>query len=299
MQSKFEILKLIKRYTIITLGCTIFALGVALFLDANKIASGGATGIAIILNSKTKNIEWLNTGIWIIIINIPLFILGWIYFGHKFVLSTVYATVVSSTLIWLFEFLFKKYLPITDSLLISSLAGGVLFGGGLGLVFKMGSTTGGTDIVVKVLRKKFRHIRTGVIALVMDIIIVTLSAMVYRDFDLTCYTFMSLVMVEISFDKVLYGGNSAKLVHIITVNEKSEEMLGRILKELDITATYVDGIGAYTGKDRRVVFCAIRNTAYPKLIDIIKETDPNAFTIVSSAKEIYGEGYKKPADEEL
>lgn len=299
MKNKVEIIKFLTRYAIITLGCIIFALGVALFLDANKIASGGVTGIAIILNSQIQNVAWLNTGVWIIIINIPLFILGWVYFGHRFILSTIYATVLSSVLIWLFEFLFAKYLPITNSLLIASLAGGAMFGGGLGLIFKEGSTTGGTDIVVKILRKKFRHIRTGVIALIVDVIIVTCSAIVYKDFDLVCYTFISLVAVEISFDKLLYGGNSAKLVHIITVNEKSEQMIKRILKELDITATYVDGIGAYTGKDRRVIFCAIRNTSYPKLIDIIKETDPQAFTIVSSAKEIYGEGYKAPTDEEL
>ncbi len=299
MKNKAEILKFVKRYAAIIFGCVVFALGVTLFLDANNIASGGVTGIAIILNFVTKDVPWLNTGIWIIIINVPLFILGWIFFGHRFILSTVFSTVLSSLLVWVFEIAFKSFLPITENVLISSVLGGALFGGGLGLIFRMGSTTGGTDIVVKILRKKFRHIRTGIISMIIDMIIVWFSAIVYRDFELVCYTVVSIVVVTIAFDWVLYGGNSAKLVHIITTEEFSSLMFERILKELDITATYVDGKGAYSGNEKRIIFCAVRNTAFPKLRDIIKDIDPTAFTIVSSAKEIYGEGYIDHNDEEL
>ncbi len=232
MKNKAEILKFIKRYAAIIFGCVVFALGVTLFLDANNIASGGVTGIAIILNFVTKDVPWLNTGIWIIIINVPLFILGWIFFGHRFILSTVFSTVLSSLLVWVFEIAFKSFLPITENVLISSVLGGALFGGGLGLIFRMGSTTGGTDIVVKILRKKFRHIRTGIISMIIDMIIVGFSAIVYRDFELVCYTVVSIVVVTIAFDWVRYGGNTAKLVHIITTEDISSHMLERIIKEL-------------------------------------------------------------------
>lgn len=300
MKDKAKIFDFLKRYFFITLGCAVFALGVALFLDENSIASGGVTGIAIVLSYLTENsVPWLNTSVWIVIINIPLFVLGWVFFGHKFILSTIYATVVSSLLIWVFEFTLKSYLPITENRLIAAVIGGALFGGGLGLIFRMGSTTGGTDIIVKILRQKFRYISSGKISLAVDIIIVAISAFVYKDLELTCVTFMSLVVIAFSFDWILYGGNSAKLVHIITTADKSAGMLDRILKELDITATYVDGNGAYSGKEKRVIFCAVKNTMFPKLRDIIKETDPKAFTIVSSATEIYGEGYKDHMDEEL
>ena len=101
------------------------------------------------------------------------------------------------------------------------------------------------------------------------------------------------------FDWVLYGGNSAKLVHIITTSGKAEKICVGILKELDIGATYVDGEGAYTGGSKRIIMCAVRNYLYPRLRDIVKETDPDAFMIVSSANEIYGEGYKPHGGEEL
>ena len=300
MKNKAELIKFIKKYAVITLGCISYALGVSLFLDANRIASGGVTGISIVLNYLTESAApWLNTGIWIIFLNIPLFVLGWVFFGHKFILSTIYSTVVSALLVWGFEEAFESFLPITDSRIISAVIGGALFGGGLGLIFRMGSTTGGTDIIVKILRKKFRFIKTGKISMTIDILIVAISAFVYKDFELTCITFFSLVVIAYSFDWILYGGNSAKLVHIITTEEKSALMFEKILNELEITATFVDGKGAYSGKDKRVIYCAVKNTMFPRLRDIIKEIDPHAFTIVSSATEIYGEGYQNHTDEEL
>lgn len=297
---KTVVVGLIKKYLLILLGCIIYSLGVALFLDVNKLASGGVTGIAIILNYLI-DLPWLNTGIIIVIINVPLFVLGAVFFGKNFILSTIITTVVSSLLIelWNFVFITKLQITLIDDLLISALFGGALYGAGIGIIFRMGSTTGGTDIIIKILRKKFRYIRTGVISMVIDLIIVMLSAIIFRDVKLTCYTVISIVIFTVAFDWVLYGGNSAKLVYIITSDEKSKLICEGILKELDITATYVDGEGAYTGTEKRIILCAIKNFSYPKLRDIVKKIDPNAFTIVTSAKEIYGEGYKKHTDEDL
>lgn len=299
MKDKAKIIRFLKQYFVITSGCVVFALGVSLFLDANNIASGGVTGIAIIVNYLIGDLTGLHTGVWIIIINVPLFITGAVFFGRNFILSTVYSTVVSSLFVELFNFCLERFLPVTTNMLIASVLGGALFGIGLGLIFRMGSTTGGTDIIVKILRKKFRYIRTGMISMGIDILIVAASAFVYRNFELTCYTILSIVVMALLFDWVLYGGNSAKLVYIITTEEKSEAMCKKILNELDLGATFIDGKGAYSGKDKRIVMCAIKNTMYPRLHDVVREVDPNAFTIVTSAKEIYGEGYKNPTDDEL
>lgn len=306
-----KLLKFLKQYTVITIGCVIYSLGVALFLDANNIASGGLTGIAIIINYLVENAlsaypqipaavhSLLDTGTLIIILNIPLFILGAVYFGKKFFLSTVYATVFSSLLIDLFNFAVTGRVKLPEDLMLSGILGGALFGGGLGLIFRMGSTTGGTDIIVKILRKKFRYIRTGVISLSLDMVITVISIIVFKDFKLACYTVLSIVVMTVAFDWVLYGGNSAKLVYIITVEDKAAAISEKIIKELDISATFVDGEGAYSGSDKRIILCAIKNFLYPKLRDVVREIDPNAFTIVTSAKEIYGEGYKNPHDEDL
>ncbi len=296
MTKKSIALKILKQYLVITGGCIIFSLGVALFLDANKIASGGVAGLAIVLSHITP---LKMTGIWIIILNVPLFILGAVSFGRRFIVSTLYSTVVSSLLIELLNFLLKSYLPLTDDIIIAGVIGGGLMGLGLGVVFKAGSTTGGTDILVKFLRKKFRYIKTGIISLIIDIIIISISFIFFKDFKLTFYTVVSLIITTVALDWVLYGTESAKLVYVITDGEHASLICEKILKELDISATYIDGEGAYTGNEKRIVMCAIKKMQYPKLCDYIHEIDPRAFTIVTSAKEIYGEGYKDHKDGEL
>ena len=301
MPDKKAVLKFLMNYGVITLGCVIYSFGVALFLDANNLASGGVTGIAIVINYALET--WANynldTGIIIIIINIPLFILGAVFFFYLFIISTIYSTVLSSLMMWGWSTLFDAYLPFFDSLLLSGIVGGVLFGLGLGLIFRMGSSTGGTDIIVKILRKKFRYIRTGMISMIIDIGIVAVSALVYRDLELACYTAISIVIFSTTFDWILYGGNSAKLVYIITTDEKAKLICEKLLKELDVGATYLDGEGAYTGEQKRVIMCATKNFLYPKMRDAVRSVDPDAFMIVSSAKEIYGEGYKNHFDDEL
>ena len=294
MDKKTLAIKILKQYALITVGCIMFALGIALFLDANKLASGGVTGIAIILSHITP---FKMTGVWIIILNVPLIILGAFNFGRYFVISTLYSTVVSSLLIELCAFLLKDYLPFTDDIIIAGVCGGGLAGVGMGIIYKMGSTTGGTDILVKVLRKKFRHLRIGMISLAIDIIIISVSFFIFKDFPLLFYTAVGLVIMSLSLDWVLYGTESAKLVYIITDEEHAPQICEKILNELEVGATYIDGVGAYTGSGRRIIMCAIKRPQYPKLCDHIHAIDPHAFTIVSSAKEIYGEGYKDHKDE--
>lgn len=296
MTKKSIALKILKQYLIITVGCIIFSLGIALFLDANKIASGGVSGLAIILSHITP---LKMTGIWIIILNVPMFILGAVSFGRNFVISSLYSTIVSSLLIELFNFLLKSYLPLTEDIIIAGVIGGGLMGLGMGIIFKMGSTSGGTDILVKFLRKKFRYIKTGIISLIIDIIIIGISFIFFKDFTLTFYTVLSLIVTTIALDWVLYGTESAKLVYVITDGEHASLICEKILKELEIGATYIDSEGAYTGDKRRIIMCAIKKVQYPKLCDYIHEIDPRAFTIVTSAKEIYGEGYKDHKDSEL
>ena len=308
MKNKTQVLDFLKRYSIITLGCIIYSFGVSLFLDTSNLAAGGVTGIAIMLNYVIHlgglDPKILDAGTLMIIINIPLFILGAIFFGKKFILSTLYSTVLSSALIALWSWLIVPHMPVpaeneSIDLLIPAVVGGVLYGAGLGLIFRMGSTTGGTDIITKILRKKFRHLKTGIISVMIDAVIVGVSAFVYKDFSITFYTIISLIVFTIAFDFVLYGGNSAKFVYIVTTADKCAAICDYILKELDISATLVDGKGAYTGNERTIIMCAVKNVMFPRLRDIIKDVDPNAFTIVTNAQEIYGEGYKPHGGEEL
>lgn len=297
MDKKSIVAATAKKYAIITVGCIIYSFGVALFLDAYALASGGLTGIAIMISYLAHG--KIGTGWLILIFNIPLFILGAVFFGKRFIISTLFATAASSGLIELWTYTLLQFMPNTENILIPAVVGGALYGAGLGLVFRAGSTTGGTDIIVKLLRKRFRHLRTGIISMIIDIIIIGASGFIYKDMELLFYTTLSVIIFTAFFDWVLYGGNSAKLVYIVTTTENKTAICDGILKELDISATVIDGKGAYTGNERAVIMCAIKNFLYPRLRDIVRNVDHNAFTIVTSAKEIYGEGYKDHNAEDL
>ncbi|MGN0804907.1 MAG: YitT family protein [Candidatus Coproplasma sp.] len=299
--------KVLKQYAIITLGCLIYSAGISLFVKPANLSSGGMTGISIIVNHY---IPVIDQGIWYIILNIPMIILGLIFFGWKFLASTGYATVVSSLMMTGLERIFGEkgfdLLPFienstdpTSATLIGAVVGGVLFGIGMGFIFRMGASTAGTDIIVKLLRRKFRHIPTGMISMVTDMIIVVCSLFIKPNFETVFYTALSVVVFTLVFDFVLYGGNSAKMVHIITDKDKYEALTERILKEVDTGATIVDAQGAYTKEDKIMLLCVVKSYMYPRLRDAVKEEDENAFMIVSSAKEIYGQGYKNQNDEEL
>ena len=152
------------------------------------------------------------------------------------------------------------------------------------------STTGGTDIIIKVLRIKFPYLKTGSLFLLTDAVIVTASAFVFRNVDRALYAGLVVFITSFLLDVVLYGRDGAKLIYIIS--DHSDSITKRILEELDIGVTHMQGTGAYSGKEKNVIMCAIRKQLAPKAEEIVKEEDPLAFMIVTSATEIFGEGYK-------
>lgn len=283
-----------------------YAVGVILFLQAGGLAGGGVTGIALIVNEVSD----FSTGITAFLLNVPLLLWGWKVFGRDFFLSTLYVIALSSLFMWLLERAFfdwipeaygKELLPFTGNFLINAVTGGAIYGLGMGLIFRCGSSSGGTDIPIKVLRKKFRHVSTGIITMVTDLIIVACSVFAYREntLEVLFYTVISIVVFTVVFDWVLYGGNSAKMVFVISAEEPARRISTRVLKELDAGATFIDAEGAYSGNLKKVLLCVVKPVVYPRLRDIVREEDREAFMIVSSAKEIYGEGYISPDSDEL
>lgn len=279
----------IKDYLVITISAIIYAAGVSLFLDPNSLAPGGITGIAIILNRITG----VETGTWILGLNVPILILGAWKFGGKFILSTIYCTVLTSVA----TNLLTPVGAVTEDPLLAALVGASLMALALGWVFKAGATTGGMDIIVKVLRLKVPHLKTGSLYLLLDATVVTVSAFVFRNVDRALYAGLVVIVTSFLLDVVLYGRDGAKLIYIISDN--SEKITKRLLEDLDIGVTYVQGTGAYSGKEKNVIMCVIRKPLSPKAEEIVKEEDPLAFMIVTSATEIYGEGYKSYFSEKL
>ena len=274
-----------KQYSVITAACVLYAVGYACFLSPNHLAPGGVSGLAVILGEFIP----VNKGILILGLNLPLLAAGAKVFGRAFFLSTVYATTLSSLLISAASFLPPSLLPLTNDILAAGLAGGVLVAVGMGLIFRQSATTGGTDIIVRLIQRKIPHVRTGMIFLAVDSFVVALSAVVFGNVNLALYAAISLFVSTKVFDAVLYGTNSARLLLVIT--KKPSEIVSLATNQLKIGITVVETRGGYTGAENTMLVCAVKKTAFPAVKKMMLGIDPAAFLIVSSAEEIYGIGF--------
>lgn len=279
----------IKKYVIITAAAFAYAVGVSLFTDPNNMAPGGVTGIAIILSRLFP----VSTGTFIMLINIPILIFAVWKFGIALTVSTIYAT----ALISFFTNVLSAYGAATDDILLAALVGGSLTAISIGVIFRAGATTGGMDIIVKALRLQFPHLKTGKIFFIADALVVTLSGIVFRDLNAALYAAISAICTSAVMDIVLYGRDEAKLLYIIS--GRAEEIAGRLLSDLDIGVTYIKGQGAYSGDNKRVIMCVVKKPVSPRAEEIVKQEDPNSFMIITSATEVFGEGYKSYFSERM
>jgi uncharacterized membrane-anchored protein YitT (DUF2179 family) len=280
-----------KKFWILTIpfATLIYGAGISLFLDPNNLAPGGVTGISVILNRLTS----IETGTLYFLLNIPIVLLGIWKFGWKFMMKTAYAILMSS----LFTNYFSRYPALTDDPLLAALAGSVMTATGIGLVFKAGATTGGTDIIIKIIRLKYKHLKTGFLFQCTDMCIVAISGLVFRDLNVALYALIAVMISGRALDYVLYGGDEAKMIYIIT---SRPEVVGRkLMEEADMGVTYLHGQGGWTGEEKQVIFCVVKKQTSPHVEEVVKKEDPSAFMIITSANEIYGEGYKDLFAEKL
>lgn len=286
-----QTMETIKRFGMLTVGAFIYALAIALFLNPLQLAPGGLSGISIIINSFTG----FSTGALFFLLNVPLMILALIKFGSKFFFGTGYVVISSSLMTDAIILLAKGKPLITSNLLLAGFSGGTLLALGIGIVFRAGATTGGTDILVKLLRRKYGQINTGTIFFAVDFVVIAASAIAFHNIEIALYAVITIFVESCVLDLVLYGLDKGKLVYVIS--SQNESISKRILYELDSGVTTVNGIGAYSGDERTIILCAIKNHSFPKLRKIVKEEDSGAFLIVSNTTEVFGNGYK-PIDKE-
>ena len=286
---KESALKNLKNYVILTAAAVIYSVAISLFLDPNNIAPGGVTGISILVNRFTK----IPTGTINMMINIPIVLLGLWKFGWRFICSTMYTLM----LITIFINTLAVYGAVTEDLLIAAVIGGALIGIALALVFKAGATTGGIDIIVKVVRTKRKHIKTNILFLVFDSMVILASWLVFQDMTVAFYAGIAVITDSIVMDKILYGSDEAKMIFVIC--DKPEQVKQRMFDELDLTATIISARGAYTNTPKEMLMIVTRKQVYPKLEEVVKDEDSSAFMIVSSASEIFGEGYKDITREKI
>lgn len=269
-------------YAGIFAGVAITALALDWFLIPNLIAAGGASGLATVIHHLTN----LPVGLLMVLINIPLFLASVRAFGSHFGAKTIFGTAALSILIDMFAGVLPG--PLTRDPLLASLYGGVLSGIGIGLTFRFNGTTGGTDIAARLL-KKFFSLSIGRALLFIDMAVIILAGLVFRQPDLALYALITVFVSSKAIDLILEGEDYARAAFIIT--KEADDVVQNIFAVLGRGVTTIEGRGAYTGTDRQVLLCVVSRAEQSRLREIVESTDPKAFVIITSAREVLGEGF--------
>ena len=229
----------------------------------------------------------LPTGTVLFLLNVPILIIGFIKFGGFFIVKTAIATVMLSILLEISE----SFLPVfIGDKILAAVFGGVLSGVGLSLIIRRGATTGGVDILAKLINRKFRHFSVGKIILLMDTAVIILAILVYGNFESGLYSMVAMYVATYVMDRVLYGADKGKIVFVIS--SKPKEIANAVNERLSRGVTMIAAKGSYTGEDRTVLMCTVRLYEVAALYSVIDEFDSNAFIAVGEAGEIIGEGFK-------
>ena len=271
-------------------GSAIFALGFSMFLEPYGMSPGGISGLAMVLVHLLKV---GSVGTLSILINLPLFLLGGLKIGKRFFAGSLIGMLLSSVLIDLFA-----GLPIPEvEPLVGVLYGGGLCGLGLGLVFVIGSSTGGSDILVRLLKLRWRNVPIGQIALYFDIFVVILTGIVYRDITSALYTGLAVFVTSQVVDMVVYRFDFSKVALIIT--KEHEQVAREISDKLERGATFLYGEGSYSGRQTKVVLTAVKKQQLAELKDLVVAADPDAFIIVQEAHQVLGDGFSRHSKDSL
>ncbi len=262
-------------------GTAIMAAAFSIFLIPNKIAAGGASGIGIIF----FHLYQFPVGITVLLVNIPLFLLTWWFLGWRMVVHSL----VGSFFFPLLLVLLDPLPALTTDLLLASVFGGIMVGIGLGLVFRFKGSTGGTSLGA-LLINHFLGISSGQSLVVADLLIVFSSGFIFGP-EVALFALISLLVSARVIDIVQEGFAYSKAALIIS--HEKEKIAERIMAELDRGATFMEGRGAYTGDEREMILCVLAQSQVTRLKHIVRETDPNAFVIVTNVGEVHGEGFRR------
>lgn len=284
-QKRKAILRWVVDILLIIAGSLSYSIGLHCFTAPNDIAPGGVGGISTIINEATG----ISIGLMYALINVPLIIVGLIFLGKKTMIKTVVAV---ATISFATDFALNYVkMPVYENCdrLLASIFGGILFGVGLGLIYLREGTSGGTDVINKLINRKLPHFSLGAITLATDAIVVGASAFVYGNIESALYAVVAIFICGKVMDMILYGSFEGKMLLIFS--DKYEEIAKYIMETLDRGVTYLNGEGAYSGKQKNVICCAVHKNEYSKLKRAVKEVDPNAFIIITNAGEVLGDGF--------
>lgn len=283
-------------FLLTVLGSAAFGLSFAIFLAPNGMNGGGISGLAqsLLMLFGGEEIANKHTGLLTILINLPLFAIGGLKIGKRFFFGSLVGLGVSSLLIDYFP---AAWIPSIADPLLGAIFGGVISGIGLGFVFISGTSTGGSDIVVRLVKLKAKNLPIGQIALIFDMIVVVLTAIAYGDFNNALYTAITVFLCDKMIDAVAYGFDYSKVALIIS---KEYEKLPVIIDaKLGRGSTYLYSQGTYSKTDSKVVLVAVKRQQINDLKELVVEVDPNAFVILQEAHQVLGDGFAKHTKDSL
>ena len=277
-------------FVVVTLASAVYAVAFNWFFQSNDLTMGGFTGMAQIIHYL---LPVLPIGVLTIVMNIPLFIIGVRCMGIKLLLSSLYAMAASSLLLDLVASLFT-FQPMEP--LLACIYGGALLGISIGLMLLVNATTGGTELLARLLKLRFRHLSIGRLCLICDVIVVLLYAAVFRNVHNALYSIIALYISSLAIDMVIYGSRTAELAYIISGRSAQ---IGQALLELDMGITLLPATGGFSGDPKQVILCAFKRRQIAVIKAQVHSIDPNAFLIVCQAHEVLGEGFGSYSQESL
>ncbi len=266
------------------IGSIIYSVGVICLLSPNKISPGGFTGVATVLNFLFS----FPIGTVVFLLNIPLLVIGLWKFGKEFILKTALATAVVSVVLDIGEMILPK---IEMDLILASVFGGSFMGLGISLVMLRGSTTGGVDIVAKLINSRYPYLSVGRIMLFVDALVVIFSSIVYKNIQSALYSIISLYASSKIMDLMLYGADKGKIIYIIS--DQTQDIVSDILNIVNRGVTIIDVVGGYNKVARKMIMCTVRRNEVHSVYKCVRNADNNAFVVVAEAGEIFGTGFKK------
>lgn len=275
----------IKEYLMITIGMLFVVIAIQFFFIPNNITAGGVTGISVVI---CEYIKGLNVGLVMGVLNIFLFIIAFIFIGRDFGGKTIYAAMGISFINWAIEEFFTP-MAVTNDLMLSTIAGSLFLGTGLGIVFTQDASTGGTDIIAKILNKFF-HIEMGRGMQIVDIIVVIFSGITFG-IEKAIYAAICVILTGIVIDKVISGYYTCHQVIIFT--NKTKYIKEYIINDIDRGCTIFTGEGGYTGENKNIIYCVLERAQLMKVRKFLKENEPEAFVIVNDAHDVLGKGFEK------
>ncbi len=283
-EAKKTIKQTIIDYIVIAIGAFIFSFGIAMFTSPNNIAPGGVSGIGTMLNHLFN----IPIGSVIIAVNIPLFIFSFKKFGRSFFKKSLFATFLTSSLIDILPFILEKHYVYSP--LLASIFGGVSIGVGVGIIFLRGGTTGGADILAKLIRLKYPHFSLGTLVFIIDAIIVISTLFVYGSIEALLYSTVSFFVTSRAVDAIIFGAARSKMLLIITT--KPQEISKRIMNDVEHGVTLIPAFGGYTNEEKTILLSVVRPNEVAEINKIVKEIDRSAFTIITESNEVLGYGFQ-------